>query len=140
MADPKSAPKRPNYFQSQFLVVRDFMDEQSYHEESLRRHNRLMHIWGVRDGLQVTASGENFVVSAGSAIDSLGREIILESEHTITAAQCKTAREATGAGTDVDVTIEFQEVKSTDKDDQYPPDGVTENVTRMMQSPDVAVT
>ena len=140
MADPKSAPKRPNYFQSQFLVVRDFKDEQRYHEESLRRHNRLMHIWGVRDGLQVTASGGNFVVSAGSAIDSLGREIILETERTITAAQVQAARASSGAGTDVDVTIEFQEVKSTDKDDQYPPDGVTENVTRMMQSPDVAVT
>ena len=74
-----AAPKRPNYFQSQFLIVRDFEDEQKYHEESLRRHNRLLHEWGVvRDGLQVTKSGDNFSISAGSAIDSLGREIILD--------------------------------------------------------------
>ena len=141
MDDPKRVPKRPNYFQSQFLVVRDFKDEQSYHEESLRRHNRLMHEWGViGNGLQVKSSGDNFVITVGSAVDRSGREIVLETERTITAAQLKAAREATGAGTDVDVTIKFKEVGSTDTEDKYPPDGVTENVTRMVQSPDIAVT
>ncbi len=72
------APKRPNYFQSQFLVVRDFVDEQAYHDEMLRRHNRLMHDWGVvRDGLKVTStgtnsglagSGDNLIISGGRPI------------------------------------------------------------------------
>ena len=51
-----AAPKRPHYFNSQFLIVRDFQDEQSYHDELLRRHNRLMHSWGVIGGLDVKKS------------------------------------------------------------------------------------
>jgi len=133
------APKRPNYFRSQFLVVRDFQDEQRYNAESLQRHNRLMHDWGVRDGLQVTKSGDNYVVTPGSAIDSLGREIVLEDkdERTITAAKVQATR-----GTDpyVSVTIKFKEVPSKDQDDQYPPNGKAEYVTRMVQAPDIDVT
>lgn len=136
------APKRPNYFQSQFLVVRDFQDEQRYHAESLQRHNLLMHDWGVvRDGLQVTKSGDNYVVTPGSAIDSLGREIVLDDkdkdERTITAAKVQQAR-----GTDpyVSVTIKFKEVPSKDQDDKYPPNGRTENVTRIVQAPEIEVT
>ncbi len=137
-----SAPKRPNYFQSQFLVVRDFQDEQTYHEDSLRNHNRLMHEWGVvRDGLQVTksTSGDSFSISAGSAIDSFGREIVLEPSRTLTAADVQAARQAAG-GQDVYVTIAFQEVNSSEPADKYPPPGGTENVTRLVQSPLIAVT
>ena len=54
MADNQT-PKRPHYFKSQFLVLRDFDDEQTFHMEMLRRHNRGLHGWGVvRGGLQVT--------------------------------------------------------------------------------------
>lgn len=132
------APKRPNYFQSQFLVVRDFQDEQRYHAESLQRHNRLMHEWGVRDGLQVTKSGDNYVVTPGSAIDRLGREIVLDDKdtRTITAAKVQEVR-----GTDpyVSVTIKFKEAPSKDQDDKYPPNGEAEYVTRMVQAPDIDV-
>jgi hypothetical protein len=144
------APKRPNYFQSQFLVVRDFKDEQAYHEEMLRRHNRLMHDWGVvRDGLQVTKPakpGDNFTISAGSAIDSLGREIVLEPKidsvpqtWALGADKVQAARDTAGSQ-DVSITIAFQETDSDDPLDKYPPPGGQDNVTRQMQVPLIAAT
>src|ERR1044072_7182975 len=97
MADLPKLPKRPNYFQAQFLIVRDFEDEQAYHEEMLRRHNRNLHEWGVvRDGLQVskTGDGKNLAISPGSAIDSLGREIVLEKEELLGFDQVQAVAEA----------------------------------------------
>ena len=71
--------KRLNYFTSQFLGERDFIDEQAYHLEMRRRHNRLLHSWGVADGgFQVTkVNDKTIAVSAGTAIDKDGREIVL---------------------------------------------------------------
>ena len=86
MADdqtPKRTPKRPRFFKSQFLELRDFEDEQTYHLEMLRRHNRGLHGWGiVRDGLQVTLSSDKtgLLISPGSAIDNQGQEIVLDKE------------------------------------------------------------
>ena len=134
------APKRPHYFQSQFLVVRDFEDEQKYHEQSLQQHIRSMHDWGVvRDGLKVKKSGSDVVIDPGSAIDSLGREIILDISQTLTAAEIQAARPATGAQ-DVFVTIAFHEKESGAPEDKYPPPRGSEFVTRIVQSPIIAVT
>ena len=135
-------PKRPNYFQSQFLVVPDFQDEQAYHEELLRRHNRLLHDWGVvRDGLAVTKTGNDYVISPGSAIDSLGREIVLDDPGgKVSGDDLAAARQAGGPGQDVSITIAFNEANSPDANDKYPPPGGTENVTRMIQSPLIAAT
>jgi hypothetical protein len=123
------APKRPNYFQSQFLVVRDFTEEQDYHRQMLQLHNQLMHDWGVvGDGLKVTGSGVNLSIGAGSAIDSFGQAIVLEADTPIKVP----------AGQDVWITIAFQELNSTDKDDKYPPPGGSEHVTRLVPSPLIA--
>ncbi len=71
--------KRLNYFDAQFLGEKDFTDEQTYHLEMRRRHNRLLHSWGVADGgFPTTKSGDKAIlVGAGTAIDKDGREIIL---------------------------------------------------------------
>jgi hypothetical protein len=133
------APTRPNYFLSQFLVVRDFKEEQDYHREMLQLHNQLMHDWGVvGDGLKVSSlsgtlpafggSGVNLSIGAGSAINSFGQAIVLEADTSIKIT----------AGQDVWITIAFQELNSTDKDDKYPPPGGSENVTRLVPSPLVA--
>src|SRR5438067_6765488 len=110
MAD---VPKRPNYFQSQFLVVRDFEDEQAYHREMLRRHNRYMHEWGVvRDGLQVGKGTDRLSISPGSAIDSLGREIVLEDNQYLSLDKVQGAAKESGSTQDVSIMIAFQEVDS----------------------------
>ena len=74
--------KRMNYFDQQFLVVGDFMAEQTYHREMRLLHNRSLHNYGVAKGLDVALSGPREVtISAGVAIDNQGREIAL-SENT----------------------------------------------------------
>jgi len=73
---------RPRYFQGHLLTEKDFSDEQDYFREKLRRHNRLLHGWGVVCGLRVTpaAAGCAVIVSPGYALDPCGDEILLEQE------------------------------------------------------------
>jgi hypothetical protein len=139
MADLPKLPKRPDYFQAQFLVVRDFQDEQTYHAEMLWRHNRGLHEWGVvRDGLQVsmTSDKKNLSISPGSAIDSLGREIVLEADQLLSIDKVTSQFDkALSSPQDVFITISFHEVDSNASEDKYPG---TDNVTRQMQSPIIA--
>jgi hypothetical protein len=73
---------RPLYFRGQLLTEKDLSDEQDYFREKLRRHNRLLHGWGVVCGLRVTPAekGCAVVVSPGYALDPCGDEILLEEE------------------------------------------------------------
>jgi hypothetical protein len=76
-------PERPSdsrlrYFDGQFLGSQDFIDEQRYHVDRLRRHTRLLRIRGVADGLGVAAIAVLKVrVEAGTAIDDNGRQVVL---------------------------------------------------------------
>jgi hypothetical protein len=75
----KKSNKRLNYFTGQLLDADDFRDEQEYHIGSLRSHNRNLHTWGVARGLNVEKTGtKNVTLSTGMAIDSLGRQIIVD--------------------------------------------------------------
>jgi hypothetical protein len=72
------AVKRLNYFTHQFLREQDFKDEQTYHIEMRRRHNSLLHGWGIVTGLEVQKKGEREItISPGMAIDKEGRELVL---------------------------------------------------------------
>jgi hypothetical protein len=96
--------KRLNYFTHQFLTERDFNEEQAYHLEMRRRHNRFLHTWGVVEGLQVE-KGENreVMVTPGFAIDTQGREIVLgEVTH-------REVRQL-GSDTDVYVAVSYREL------------------------------
>jgi hypothetical protein len=77
--------ERPNYLQGQLLTAQDFADEQTYFREKLRRHNRLLHGWGVICGLEVTpaAEGCRVTVSPGYALDPCGDEILLQEETSL---------------------------------------------------------
>jgi hypothetical protein len=99
--------KRLNYFNHQFLNEKDFQDEQSYHIFMRRLHNRLLHKWGVVEGLTVEKRGDReVIVRPGIAIDREGREIILANE----------IRRETGAGSGPHafVTIAYQETHHED--------------------------
>jgi hypothetical protein len=74
--------KRLNYFKGQFLQEDDFKDEQKYHIESHRLHNKNLHNWGIVNGLNVTIGEDkkSLDISKGMAIDREGRQIILEEE------------------------------------------------------------
>lgn len=70
--------KRPNYFTHQFLREQDFKAEQQYHVKMRRQHNRALHGWGVVEGLDVRKKSDHeIIVDPGTAIDNLGREIVL---------------------------------------------------------------
>jgi hypothetical protein len=96
--------KRTNYFKHQFLREQDFKDEQAYHVHMRRRHNRLLHSWGIAEGLEVTKRGDReLVVAPGTAIDRDGREIVLTSPFI---AQLQ----AFDANSHTYVTIEYREL------------------------------
>lgn len=74
----ESEIKRLHYFTDEFLLEKDFIDEQTYHMDMRRRHNRSCHGVGVVEGLDVVPIDERRVgVTAGMAIDRKGREIVL---------------------------------------------------------------
>ncbi len=91
MADytqPDHVEKRLRYFDGQFLVVQDFVDEQKYHIDRQRRQTRLLRTSGILEGLQVTqasASAEavSVEVAPGTAIDLKGRAIILSEKQVV---------------------------------------------------------
>lgn len=69
--------KRPNYFAGQYLLEDDFQLEQQYHIDRQRRHNRLLHISGIADGLTVSQpNGLTVNITKGTAIDNQGRQIV----------------------------------------------------------------
>jgi hypothetical protein len=79
--------KRLRYFDGQFLQDTDFSDEQRYHLDRHRRLNRLLQVSGIAEGLEwqapeirpgaTAAAGLNVTISAGTAIDAEGRQIVL---------------------------------------------------------------
>lgn len=71
------ALKRVNFFDGQLLTAADLRAEQDYFLARGRRHNRVVHGWGVLRGLGVSVSGDAVEVSSGAAIDCAGNEIHL---------------------------------------------------------------
>ena len=70
-------PIRVNYFDGQALTAADFRTEQDYHRNMRYLHNRLLHGWGIVDGLDVDNDGAAVRVGPGVAIDARGRELVL---------------------------------------------------------------
>jgi len=120
--------KRLNYFNYQFLVDKDFEDEQAYHLQMRRRHNRQMHTPGVADGLTVTRVAANQVrISPGTAIDRDGREIVVDDArvHTLVTG---------GNNVDVFLAISYQDV--SDPIDRYTQGGI-DDFTRVTERPKI---
>jgi hypothetical protein len=78
---PTNQIKRTHYFAGEALLTDDFSCEQRYHMEMLRYNNLGLHTSGIANGLEVSWDPSNesnqVSVSAGMALDSEGREIIL---------------------------------------------------------------
>jgi hypothetical protein len=73
--------ERPNFFSGQLLTAVDLEEEQSYHREKNKQHNRYLHGSGVVCGLWVVpadpAKPRSVMVKPGLALDSWGREIVV---------------------------------------------------------------
>ena len=124
--------KRLRYFDHQFLQEADFTDEQKYHLDMRRRHNRLLHTAGIADGLQVQKTDAKAVkVTPGTAIDDKGQEMVLFKEVTIDLSdEIKYPANST-----VYITIKYQE-KPTDP---QPPEQPIDN-TRYTEEPLIEAT
>jgi hypothetical protein len=106
--------KRLNYFTSQFLIEGDFTGEQAYHMQMRRRHNSVAHTPGVADGLIVQRnSATEVMISPGTAIDSLGREIALQTAQ-VYALQNRADNQT------LFLTVDYSD--ALDNADKYPPD------------------
>lgn len=72
--------ERGRYFDGQFLTAQDFVDEQRYHSDRLRRVLDLLTIAGVARGLELTATGAWLLrLGPGTAIDERGRLLVVPS-------------------------------------------------------------
>ena len=63
---------RPRYFHGQVLTEKDLAAEQEYHRASLRRLARAALGFGIVNGLDLTVSEGNVLVSPGRAVDNAG--------------------------------------------------------------------
>lgn len=76
------AYERLNYVLGQVLGVKDFQQEQAYFLHKARLHNRSLHGYGTVWGLDVTMAGTGaeleIQVSPGFAIDTQGREVLVD--------------------------------------------------------------
>lgn len=75
----RNLDKRANWFDRQFVRAQDFADADDYALDRHRRHIRTLHTPGVAEGLQVVGDIDagTVAVEAGTAVDALGREIVL---------------------------------------------------------------
>ncbi|NEO15011.1 MULTISPECIES: tail fiber domain-containing protein [unclassified Moorena] len=104
--------QRPNYFTSQFLVEEDFKDEQAYHRDMRLRHNRLLHEWGVVEGLEVTRAGDKKIaVSKGMAIDKDGQEIIVLPNCTVPDTINTINLDGLPLKATIEITVMYREIK-----------------------------
>jgi hypothetical protein len=70
--------ERNHFYAGRLITAEDLALEQLYVREKLRRHNRLLHGWGIVSGLEVeSSSGCEVTISKGYAIDAHGEEIVV---------------------------------------------------------------
>ncbi len=120
------AIKRMNYFKGEFLQAQDFKDEQQYHVDMLRSHNKNLHTWGVADGLDITfvAGEKKITVKKGTAIDVDGRQIVLVEDKAIDLSA--------STETTLYVTVSYKEIPTDPRDET----GIKDN-TRITEEPDI---
>lgn len=85
--------ERPRYFPRQLITPDDLTLEQDYFRNRLRRHNRLLHGWGVVCGALVCAAPDpsatgaflpwTVIVQRGYVLGPYGDEIVLDCERTV---------------------------------------------------------
>lgn len=125
--------KRLNYYNSQFLVDRDFNDEQLYHKQMRRLHNRALHTWGIVEGLQVerVQNESKVTVSPGIAIDRLGQEVVLAKRSDALGL------DEFGANAQVYVTIRYRDVTDPADKDTSDTQAEGERYRRWTERPEV---
>jgi hypothetical protein len=74
---------RVRHFDGQFLASQDFVDEQRYHVDRLRRHTAALQVSGVVRGLEVSSpAAGKIAITPGTAIDDAGRMLVVAAPRT----------------------------------------------------------
>ena len=98
--------ERPRYFSGQVIGIDDLAQEQLYHREKARRHNQLLHGWGIVHGLEVhkaTQGTRKVMISPGYALDPRGEEIVVSRAVSVDLS-------GQTAGTTVYVAVRYDEL------------------------------
>jgi len=132
MADysfPSFQMKRVRFYNGQFLRDEEFVEDQKYHIDRQRRHERLLHVAGITEGLVVTAAsdGKSVTVSTGSAIDDQGRQILLDKATAVNIPA--------GATGTMLLELSFSESESDPSD----PKSTVKANTRFVQNPSLTI-
>lgn len=72
-----SVPSRANYSEGQLLRKAELELEQDYLVAARRRHATMSHGWGILAGLQLSTENGKVIISPGSALDPLGRLLVV---------------------------------------------------------------
>lgn len=103
----RSPIARTHYFSGESLLTADFVCEQQYNMDMLALNNSSLRTWGIANGLAVSwqagRPSTQVTVSAGMAIDRLGRQIVLTHAQVL-------KLDGVPAGATVYLTIRYNEV------------------------------
>lgn len=112
-----SAIERLRYYDGEYLRSFDWESEQNYHVTMRRRLNRMLHLHGIVDGLEIqvdpdsTPNVQFYSISKGMAIDQFGREIVLDAPYLLR-PEIVLARKEIEAG-EADVWLCYREIATT---------------------------
>jgi hypothetical protein len=101
---------RPSFYEGQFLSAADLDLGQEYGRAALARHERYLHTAGIAAGLALSVDNSTGSVqvklSAGMAIDSTGRQIVVDREETLAPEDLDSQGVLIPADTDISVKQE----------------------------------
>jgi hypothetical protein len=77
--------ERVRYFQRQLVTAADLNQTQDYHRAQMRRHNRMLHGWGVVCGCEVVPAQGDYLVTVqpGYVLGPQGDEIVVDGPLTV---------------------------------------------------------
>lgn len=81
--------ERTRFFARQLITPDDLIQDQIYYRDKLRRHNRLLHGWGVVCGVRIRkGQGDcDIVIEPGYILGPYGDEIFIDQEITVNLCQ-----------------------------------------------------
>ncbi len=121
--------ERGRYFDGQFLSAQDFVDEQRYHSDRLRRVLDLLTIAGIARGLELVATGAWLLrLTPGTAIDERGRLLVVPTVRQ----DIPVPRDLPGGA--ADVSLFYAEVESRVQGGSSEEEG-TRGATRLREVP-----
>lgn len=92
--DELQSLKRLRFFLGQVLTAESFELEQQYFREKLKRHNRILHGFGIVSGLKVSVQSGQIIVEPGLALDCEGNELVVSSVQTAVIAPTTDGRQS----------------------------------------------